>query len=219
MAIKKTNLFRYGSLDDTLDNLYNYLLENAVPKYFDSVEKNDTGTYIVCTVNGRDFVKFPKTFSSYPTVKFSNGSEYYLSASSAAYYGWAVKTKRGICLGTYSSSGYANPVFTICKDNENNTTLVFNANDFSNTMGSDYSVMAVNENTVDSSFPVVKALNSDLLKNVSEKTVLCPFMVGGTENYTPDVFYMGYAQNRSGGRIRIDGAAYYSNGIWAVRDE
>ncbi len=221
MAIEKTNLYDSTSTDNTFDNLYNYLLENAVPEYFDSIEKNDTGTYITCITNGWDIVKFPKTIggSDTPIVKLANSTAITPSVRSGNYYGWAVKTKHGICLGTYSSSGYANPVFTICKDNENNTTLVFDSIKFANIQSYTYRIMAVNKNTAVSSYPNVEISVSPYSNNISEKTVLCPFMIGDTENHTPDVFYMPYAQNRSGGILTIDGVKYYSNGIWCVKEE
>lgn len=46
MAIERINLYDSTSTANTNDNLYNYLLENAVPEYFDSVTKDENNAYL-----------------------------------------------------------------------------------------------------------------------------------------------------------------------------
>lgn len=219
MAIERTNLYDDSSIDNTFDNLYNYLLENAVPEYFDSVTKDEDNSYIVCTVNGREFVKFPKVLG-YIYITLANNMTLEKGDRSGSY-GRAIKLKHGIFLGTYHSSynKYYRPLFTICKDNDNNTTLVFDNTKFSDIPSNDYRVMSLNANVADTYYPYVEIIKSFLSDNITGKTALCPFVVGDTENYTPNVFYMPYAQNRSEGILHIDGVNYYSNGIWCVKDE
>ena len=219
MAIERTNLYDDTSVDNTFDNLYNYLLENAVPEYFDSVAKSEDDDYIICTVNGREFVKFPKSLG-YIYITLANNTVLEKGDRSGSY-GRAVKLKNGIFLGAYHSSyaKYFRPLFAICKDNENNTTLVFDGNKFCDNSSGDYHVASINANTITKDCPYVEILKNSLSENITGKTVLCPIVVGDTANYTPNVFYMPYAQNRSEGVLCIDGVKYYSNGIWCVKDE
>lgn len=219
MSIERTYLYDDTSVDNTFENFYNYLLENAVPEYFDSVAKSEDGEYVVCTVNGREFVKFPKSLG-YIYITLANGIVLEKGDRSGSY-GQAVKLKNGIFLGSYHSSyaKYFRPLFTICKDSENNTALVFDANKFCDVSGNDYRLISVNANTVIKDHPYVEILRNSLSENIAGKTVLCPIMVGNTESYTPNVFFMPYAQNRSEGILCIDDVKYYSNGIWCIKDE
>lgn len=218
MAIERINLYDDTSVGSTFDNLYNFLLENAVPEYFDSVKKAADDSCIICTVNGNTFLELPKG-STYAKIKLANNMvrEYSISAN----YGYVYKLNHGIFLGSYVTSyvRYLRPLFSICKDNENNTTLVFDSNKFCDNSNGDYHVMSMNANITNINYPYVETLKNGLSENITGKTVLCPIMVGDTANYTPNAFYMPYAQNRSEGVLCIDGEKYYSNGIWCIKDE
>ena len=222
MAIEKTNLYNSTSTLSTLYNLYNYLLENAVPEYFDSVVKASDDSYITCTVNGKEFVKFKEDINPI-IITLANDLTYSLQCASNGKYGYAIKTKHAISIGTYylSSRAYATPIFTICKDNDGNTTLIFDNLNFCDlATSSDYQINAINTNTTITMYPTIRlGRNANKANNITGKTVLCPIIIGDTENYTPNVFLMPYAQNRSEGKLHIDGAEYYSNGIWCVKDE
>lgn len=218
MAIERINLYDDTSVDSTFDNLYNFLLENAVPEYFGSVTRSENDSCIVCTVNGNTFLEFPKG-SAYIKIKLANNivREYSVTAS----YGYVYKLNHGIFLGSYISSHarYFKPLFSICKDNEKNTTVVFDSNKFCDNSSGDYHVVSMNANSTNIYSSYVEILKSSLSENITGKTVLCPIAVGDTQNYTPNAFYMPYAQNRSEGILSIDGVKYYSNGIWCIKDE
>lgn len=78
---------------------------------------------------------------------------------------------------------------------------------------------AVNKNTVDTSLRIAVQSNITSINAKVGITGLCPMAVGDTENYTPDVFVMVYAQNRSEGILTIDDITYWSNGLWCIKDE
>lgn len=217
MAIVRTNLYDSTSTDNTNNNLYNYLLENAVPEYFDSVTKDEDNSYIICTVNGNPFLKLPIKAPNRMQVILANNfiSE---SESTSGVYTYAVKSKHGIFLNGRSSSAVYAPIFSICKDDENNTVVIKDKDKFYTSYTSTLYITAFNTNTTNKDYPYIY-LNGIQSSNITGKTVLCPIVVGDTQNYTPNAFYMPYAQNRSEGILSIDGVKYYSNGIWCIKDE
>lgn len=218
MAIERINLYDSTSTANTNDNLYNYLLENAVPEYFDSVTKDENNAYIVCTVNGNPFLKLPISSGRIQLVLGNN--DIFEGSTVDNAYGYAYKLTHGILLGAYSNSyaAYYRSVFTICKDDENNTVVILDKQNFIFSTSPSKNIMAFNSSTTNKNYPAIY-LNSLDLSNIAGKTALCPIVVGDTANYTPNAFYMPYAQNRSEGILCIDGEKYYSNGIWCIKDE
>lgn len=219
MAIVRTNLYDSTSTENTNNNLYNYLLENAVPEYFDSVTKSEDNTYIICTVNGNPFLKLPISSGRIGIVLGNN--LIFEGMNSGGMYGYAFKMKHGIFIGGYGSSyrKYFAPLLSICKDDENNTVVILDGNHFITSTSSDYITRSFNASTTSSDYPYTTVRYGNTSSNIAGKTVLCPIMVGDTANYTPNAFYMPYAQNRSEGILSIDGVKYYSNGIWCIKDE
>ena len=218
MSIVRTNLYDSTSTENTNNNLYNYLLENAVPEYFDSVTKDEDNNYIVCTVNGNPFLKLP---TGSGRIQIVLGNNVIFEGSTVGNtYGYAYKLAHGILLGAYSSSyaEYYRSIFTICKDDENNTVVILDKQNFVFSASPSKYIMAFNSSTTSGKYPLIyfNLLDSS---NIAGKTVLCPIAVGDTQNYTPNAFYMPYAQNRSEGILSIDGVKYYSNGIWCIKDE
>ena len=67
MAITKTNL-NADDLGAIANNLYNYLNENAVPDYFDSI--TISGSTVSCIKGGKTILTFSYS-ESYMSLKFT----------------------------------------------------------------------------------------------------------------------------------------------------
>ena len=212
MAIERTPIA--GTTDtDTLDKLYNYLLTNAVPKYFSSVTKNISYNRVDCYIDELKFLVICTDMSdSAVTVTTEHGTTKSTQGDSAAHkwkYAW--KCENGISLSNSADSSA--PTFTITKDNGGNTTIIFSK------------YLVTGENSSESIF-VISPKSYDLEpKSINTNhttydslTTLCPLVVSDTNNYTENAFLMQYCQYSGSGILDIDGVKYLSNGTWCVKD-
>lgn len=217
MALKKTYLYSTDAAA-SIQNIYDYLTENAVPEYFDSVSLDETNNTVSCYIGDLKFVQIVNsTISGYPQSKFiinttNHSCESYKSGSGKHIY-YAFKTPHGISFTTNYSSLMS--VFTICKDNDGNTSAVA------------VSELNINKSSSTSTYPTLLTANPQtgvingrrfwVCDNGLGTTAAVPLYVGDTTNYTPDVLLLAYAQNVSDGILDIDGVRYWSNGLWAVK--
>ncbi len=209
MAVTRTYVYNATS-ETNIKNIYDYLVANAVPKYFDSVVLSEDSTIISCYVGELELLKIHKT--SYGgtaiTVTTEYGTSQYASSNSGsvmARYIWKCSNGISIAIGDWWA-------VTITKDNDSNTVIIFTSN---------VTVSTTASNTIYALSAKVGNVNSITVNNNPDrmKTALCSFIVGDTTNYTPDVYLMPFAQSRAIGILDIDGVKYMTNGLWCVKDD
>lgn len=220
MALEKTYLYS-DDKNISMQNIYDYLIENAVPEYFDRVSFDETDYTISCYVGDLEFVRIKdSTYSnaSQPgiTINTINYSCEIHKGSSGKHICYAFKTSHGISFST----GYSDltSVFTICKDNDGNTTAIVVSDlkinkSINKTSTSDVSKLF----TANLQTGIIKGMHFWVCDDGLSTTATVPLYVGDTTNYTPDVLLLAYAQNVSDGILDIDGVKYWSNGLWAVK--
>lgn len=217
MAITKT--WVYGTDGATgFALLYDYLVANAVPEYFDSVIMSEDNTHILCYIDDHVFLDLGKDNSASGwVVTTTTGMTIKLSpayTNMRAHYGY--KCKNGIILHvTEGSSADYFPLFTITKSHNGETTIVTAKNISNSSIGSSqkYYAIALNDNEI---------VNYTMFNASRPLTVLCPIPTGctyGEGNYTDNVLYMPFYQTQSVGELEINGVRYFSNGVWVVKDE
>lgn len=200
--------------------LYDLLTSIAVPDYFTSVV-NDSGT-IKCYVDNVLLLAIRSTVSPLQiTITTKWGFIRTFNCASNRYLQFAYTCKHGITL--CCDNGLA-PFLTICKDTNNNTTLVYTETNTIAAVGSSNSVFSVNANSTTPNLAnayqtVITPGRGDFVK-----TVLAPILVNGNDgDYTDDVRLIVTAQFiMTGNYLRtwvIDGVDYFSNGLWVVKDE
>lgn len=116
------------SITEELKNLYNFLQNNAIPKYFDSVVFNESNDKINCTINGRQFLQFG-TNPDFAVITLASGetTKLYLHNNgtiSSRRYDCVYKCKNGFSIGTVNNAQISEPRLTITKDNAGNTAVI-----------------------------------------------------------------------------------------------
>lgn len=219
--IEKFTLRSGSDTAATFENLYNFLTENAVPEYFDSVEKSSDNKSIYCKISGKTFITFAEqmvnsTYPKYGCIYLSDNTFYRIKIASdgAGYVYKAYKCKNGFFLSFYRDYSYnyyfLEPLLAFTKDNLGNTVVIFSDNVES--ISSENTIKAVSPNSAAAKSYAVNTA-------VSSLTSLCPIVVSDEEAYTPNAFVLPYAQNRSQNIFEVDGVKYFSNGQWCIRDE
>lgn len=219
--IEKFTLRSGNDTAATFENLYNFLTENAVPEYFDSVEKSSDNRSIYCKISGKTFITFVtqihgSAYPKYGLIYLSDDTTYQIEIVSngigCAYK--AYKCKNGFFLSFYRDYSYnyyfLEPLLAFTKDNLGNTVVIFSDNVESISSGN--TIKAVSPNSAAAKSYAVNTA-------VSSLTSLCPIVVSDEEAYTPNAFVLPYAQNRSQNIFEVDGVKYFSNGQWCIRDE
>lgn len=202
--------------------LYDYLVANAVPEYFDSVLMAEDSTYISCYIGEHEFLKIHD--SLYGTndgieINTTKGLSVRVKASYSGMRAlYMYKCKHGISMQiqrpNYETTIYY-PVFTITKDKNGNVAVLAeetigksNLNNVSN-----YYCIAIDDDKINA---------RTLVNAISSTTVLCPIPTdcynnGG--NYIDNVLYMPFYQTRDIGELEINGVRYLNTGMWVVKDE
>lgn len=225
MAIKKTyiGISSGGSSLEAVNNLYNYLSEYAVPEYFTSVTKttdSETTTYpyVSCFVGNTELIRIYNGNICYSdrgvVVQTDSGAKITTRATftTQLVFAYAIRSEKGISLRT-SSYPFA---FTITKDDNRNTTVIFAENlSLAPASSAVVNLYAVNTNTKNIS-PVRLGFYSCPDYVI---TSLAPIVVSGEDgNYTPDAFLVLFPDNTTEGCMDIDGEKYMTNGLWCVKD-
>lgn len=220
MAIKKTYIYDENA-ETALSKLSEYLNKTAVPKYFSKVENTDG---VISCYTDDNFVMMTIAYplnSAGVTVYTKNGTSVDLKTGSSTYskFNNAYECTNGISFQLSSTSSSSNHIsaFTITKDEAGNTVIVsVNTLYLSSSHNSAISIYIINKNSGE--LRPIKTALYDSYNFV--KTVLAPFVVAGNDgNYTPDVFLQLFSHNNETGTLDIEGAKYFSNGLWCIRDE
>lgn len=215
MALQRTYLYSSDSAA-SIQNIYNYLMENAVPEYFDSVSLDETNNAVSCYIGDLEFVRIANAYINPQTqVKFiintTNHSCESYKGTGGKYICYAFKTPHGISFTTNYSS--LTSVFTICKDNDGNTVAMVVSDLNISKSSSEYRTLF----TANPQTGVINGKRFFAYDSGLGTTAAVPLYVGDTTNYTPDVLLLAYAQNVSDGILDIGGIRYWSNGLWAVK--
>ena len=139
---------------------------------------------------------------------------------STRYFRTAYIVSGGITLATDNNQA---PSFTICKDKNGNTTLIYVENlNVSTTAGQTANVVSVNINTT--TYTLTNKYQTVAIPGTGDlvRTSLSPILVNGDDgDYTEDVLFINAAQFvMSGNYARtwvIDDVDYFSNGLWVVK--
>lgn len=200
--------------------LYDLLSDIAVPDYFTSVV-NDNGT-IKCYVDNVLFLQIRSTVSPLQfTITTKWGFTRTFSGSSSRYLQTAYTCGNGI---TLCCDNNLVPFFTICKDANDNTTLIYTENCTIADKGSTNNMFSVNTNTTTPSISNAYQTIATPGRGDFVKTVLSPILINGNDgDYTDNTKLIVTAQFvMTGNYLRtwiIDGHDYWSNGLWVVLDE
>lgn len=200
--------------------LYDLLTEAAVPDYFTSVV-NDGGT-IKCYVDNVLFLAIRSTVSPLQfTITTKWGFTRTFNGSSSRYLQTAYTCGHGISLCCDNSLA---PFLTICKDANNNTTLIYTESLSVASVGSTNNLFSLNINSTSPTIANAYQTVATPGRGDFIKTVLSPILVNGNDgDYTDDTKLIVTAQfTMTGNYLRtwvIDGHDYWSNGLWVILDE
>lgn len=209
MSVEKTYLYSSSSITG-MQKLYDFLQANAVPEYFDSVQKESSG--VKCYIGSHDFFFFGLAQGADKGIKIkqNNGSVLTLQTSGYMYMNYGYKCANGLSFSIIDGSTANKQSITFTKDDSGNTVVITTSNlkiSSSNTL---YVINASTGNTISKTFACADNCGC---------TSLAPLVVGDTPNYTPNAFLIPFAQNISECILHIDGIKYLSNGLWCIKDE
>ena len=211
MAIETTYIY---SVDHS--GVLAWLQENAVPRYFDRVEADETTTTTVnCYVGDTVLLQISNATKSVYTITTAAGTSSTVNNTlTGGYVNYGYKTACGLALaiGLETSGAYIGLFIT--KDSAGNTAIIVGTSAIGNFSGSVKAISA----------PDVKSLPVSFTQATgAAATILAPFLCGCAEGecrHTPDAFYMPVVQYSGiSGTIVIDGVRYLTNSVWALRDE
>lgn len=235
MKIERTYLYN-SDMAENMQNLYDYLLENAVPEYFDSVTISEDKFTISCYIGENKFAEIKKENSGQSNLNtihvyiyaqnILNNSTQNVDAVNAVISGipsGAGKSvfvtyayKCGNSISFCASESVADTMnkrikFTITKDNAGNTAVVCVA---------DYQIGKNKTNKIYTGSENSNVLSLQMFINSDGQllTAKIPFFVGSSGNYTPDVFLMPYTEYSEPGILEMDGVHYISNGLWCCKE-
>lgn len=212
MAITKTNLYHVET-ESCFLNLYNYLLENAVPTYFDSIVKQEDNSYMSCFVGDFEFIRINQNAASGGIIIYNTSGENITakySTSDTKYYRFAYKCSSGIMIAVKSDTSLC---FTIAKDNNGDTVIITTTglyiNDSTTTANQVYSV---NKSSPKKSARF-HAVGSD------SATALCPIVVSSAKlTYVQGGYLLVYSESNTAGALELNGEQYLTNGLWCLKD-
>ena len=200
--------------------LYDLLSDIAVPDYFTSVV-NDNGT-IKCYIDDVLFLSIRSTVTPLQfTVTTKWGFSRTFNGITNRYLQTAYTCEHGISL---CCDNNLVPFFTICKDANNNTTLIYTETTTVSTTGVTNNLFTINVNTTTPNLSNAYQTVTTPGRGDFVKTVLSPILVNGNDgDYTEDTKLIITEQfTMDGNYLRtwvINGHDYWSNGLWVVLDE
>lgn len=208
MAITKTYI------KGSVDALYDFLVANGTDYFTSFVKQTDSYAGVSCYIGELEFVRLNIDMRSSGAggvrITTSTGLTQNIAYSTNLItLKWAYKTSKAL---VFSAGSFPFSII-ITKDNEGNTAVVV-LNTFSpNVSGANITyAVSVNSDIIDT---------TTLYPNTSKyTTAFCPLIVSNSSTrYTPNVFYMPFAQYSVEGNFSIDEVVYLCNGILAVKDE
>lgn len=203
------------STEVVLENLAEYLQKVTVPKYFSKVEIDSS--LISCFVDDFCMMTIGNLASVGVTVKTKNNTSLNIATGSSTYtkFSHAYECNCGVAIKIPGSS--VNFGLAITKDEAENTTVIIEGKLYSTPSSSTLvPIYIMNENSDEvSPMRVIRYGTPGFAK-----TTLAPFVVsGGDGNYTPNVLLQLFEHNTEQGVLEINGAKYFSNGLWCIKDE
>ena len=232
MSITKTVLYKdTGDISTdritSINKLYNYLKENAVPDYFDSVELNEVypnfDYKVLCKKGNRTILTF-----------FANGnySKYYVISDLSPTYSFSTGSKTNnidhvykcnngflfIMTDSSNASGDKGSI-SITKDNDGKLTLIV-ADSLMVKQNTTSKIYVINEHTDVAAYNTVY-YDCSTSEMSNYQTVIAPFPVCGSSGgnfYTPNAYIMPFSQISQTGKIDINGSKYITNGLWCIKD-
>lgn len=226
MACKKYLI--YNSVEATASyNLYKFLEQYAVPDYFSRIEF-DSETLLVTCYNIIDDAEVPAMLFgrtnnyNFVTVYYNNASgtartasKYYCTSTSsqARCLVAGYVTDNGIAVSTAKENTTEGTMIAmITKDNCGNTTIITETETFSCTYNNVNIVACNGYNSA-----VVCACRCTAVPSIAA-TTLSPILIPDYNcGYTPNVYVMPFAENRSVGILELNGKRYLSNGVICMR--
>lgn len=209
MAITKTNLYHVETETSFL-NLYNYLLENAVPTYFDSIVKQEDNSYMSCFVGDFELMRInqnPYTGGVILYSAFGESKTCKPTGTDYKYYRCAYKCGSGIMIAIISDTI---PALTITKDN-NGDTVIITSSSFS-LSSSNITSYCINKYSNIKSRVIYKA-------DGDAATALCPIVVPSTPlAYVQSGYLLVYSESDAVGIMELNGEQYLTNGLWCLKD-
>lgn len=224
--ITRTYLYDENT-ERSVENTYNFLLENAIGEYFSKIQYSDG--HISCYIGDLEFLRISPDYMHSSIYGFKVTTESgleqqfgYTESSDKRWLKYAYKCKNGIAFSITSATNAFSWAFVITKDNEGNTTIIGTKNLDRAIYGS--STGTIKNNILYVINPKVKNIQplQQAYMTLSEldKISMCPFVVnceGST--YTPNVFYVPFFNSSSTCTIDIHGVKYMTNGAWCIKDE
>lgn len=197
--------------------LYNFLLENAVPKYFTNVTFSE-GT-ITCYVGDTPFLTIVSTTSP---LSITVRTKYNYSQTFTIQNRWFRFAYKCTCGITLCADNDLPPMFTITRDENGLTTLITSSN--LNTSSNSTNIFVINPNTTTQTLSNAYHKISTAGSGDYVKTTLAPIVVNGADgDIVSDTLFIICAQFTMTGNYDrtwiIDGVHYWSNGLWVVKDE
>ncbi len=227
MACKKYMI--YHSVEKTsVSNLYKFLNQYAVPDYFSRVEYDDDLS-ITCynTLGSTEYSTMIINKSSgsiFVTIYYNNSNGYGRSSSKhgsssdsskAKYFVAGYVTDNGIAISASNGNNTdeGTMVVMITKDNRGNTAIITESSTFGY-MSSGTAYIAAGNGYEHAQVCQCKAVTVPSIAVTTLSPILMPDYKGG---YTPNVYVMPFAENRSVGILEFNGKRYLSNGIICMK--
>lgn len=217
MAVVKTSIYNSDNAK-AAEALYNYLLENAVPKYFSKVVHDPSALTIKCYCGDLEFLTITNCYNdSYfmATVTTSAGvTTTHRTSNSNGMLSYAFKTDYGIY---FKSNNTTEEGFGLYKADNGETVFI------AHYAPQNYTSMSYN-----SSAPKIYAIaeNDETTKqlqvNMTETAITSLAAIPICSlcgHYVKGVYAMPFRQYSELGTLDINGTKYFSNGVWCCKDE
>lgn len=222
MKKKYLNVANYAA---NKTELYEYLLENAVPKYFDSVSISEDKATITCFVDDTKVLELKAGLNSQNSnyVYNKSGTSVLIKTDTSGVSSFSYVYDLGNALA-FQNNNNSSILFVITKDNNEKTVflwthfLTINKRSTplpgTSTSVSDTYVYTLSvENGAAQIKPFV-CVGGDSM------TCLVPVPVSDQIGvYLPSVYWLPFCENVGDGVLEINGAKYLSNGIFCIKDE
>lgn len=204
--------------------LYEYLLENAVPKYFDSVSISEDKATITCFVDDTKVLELKAALtasSNYVYNKSGTSVNFKSSNSNATSFSYVYDLGNALAF-QHNYVSYIS--FVITKDNNGKTAFLWiNSLSITKSLSPYTSAGAAPTNapvftlSVENGNAQVKFFTCT---GGDAMTCLVPVPVSDQRGvYLPSVYWLPFCENVSDGVLEINGAKYLSNGIFCIKDE
>lgn len=219
MSIEITR-FQSSDLASCINEVRPWLIENAIPKYFNSISDNTTdyGAFTMYPFEDTTAYFLPAFYytssSNYVTLRLKNGGSSTVRGPYCKVPRYGAKTDNGLFI--YTTDGTST---IISKTNDNNTCIVH----MSGVNTSNMTLLAVDfENSINlvNQFDYVGNVANfrKVMTKLCDKSLFVPYIFDGG-GYTPNLLWSPYSQssNFQIRKITINGDEYVYDGIFALR--